>query len=338
MARVIVSIVIPTYNRRASLARLLDALVRQTFSSADFEVIVVDDGSTDDTAHFVRQQDVPYALRFVQASHAGPAAARNRGVAEASGPLILFLDDDVVPIPELIWEHVSTHASESRNVVIGPMSPPGNWPRPVWVRWEEEKLLSQYRAMRSGLWSCTARQFYTGNASLDRTRFLDAGGFDVRFQRAEDVDLAYRLEQRGARFTFSPRAEVLHYAWRSFKAWSRGAYQYGRYDVIMQRDKGHQTLDNATREFHDRRALNQVAVHVCVSHRWLVNVGVATCAGLASAFGQLGASKLAEHVLSAAFSVLYWQGVCDELGDKRALWSALGGSNPRHAAAKPVLP
>src|SRR5258708_4480758 len=93
----------------------------------------------------------------------GPASARSHGVQLAAGELILFVDDDVVAFPTLVDEHVATHVSEGDAVVIGPMSPPCDWPRPIWVQWEENKLLSQYRAMIAGEWGCTARQFYTGN-------------------------------------------------------------------------------------------------------------------------------------------------------------------------------
>src|SRR5947209_1130323 len=101
-----VSIITPTYNRRASLGRLLRALTRATYAASSFEVIVVDDGSDDDTAEFLRTAYFDYSLRIMQQEHAGPSAARNLGVANARGSLILFLDDDVEPIPELIELHV----------------------------------------------------------------------------------------------------------------------------------------------------------------------------------------------------------------------------------------
>jgi len=324
-----VSIVVPTYNRRVSLRRLIEALGRQTYPPAKFEVIVVDDGSTDGTVDFVRTwEGARFRLRILEQAHAGPAAARNAGVEAATGTLILFLDDDVVPIESLIREHVETHASVPDAVVIGPMSPPGTWPRPVWVRWEEEKLQSQYGAMLAGRWTCTARQFYTGNASLARQRFLEAGGFDTTFQRAEDVELGYRLHDAGALFVFNARADVLHYAWRSFDSWCRTPYQYGRNDVIMQRDMGRQTLDWATREFHDRNALNRVVVRVCAGRRHIVDGVVKLLAGVVHLASRAGAPKPARHALSAIFSLLYWQGVCEEIGDRRAVWRAIAASAP----------
>ena len=72
----------------------------------------------------------------------------------------------------------------------------------AWIRWEEEMLEVQYQAMLSGEYPCTPRQFYTANASLSRDRFLEVGGFDGTFKRAEDVEMAYRMRDRGASFVF----------------------------------------------------------------------------------------------------------------------------------------
>jgi glycosyltransferase involved in cell wall biosynthesis len=313
-----ISVVAPTYNRRASLQRLLEALERQSFPATQFEVIVVDDGSSDGTPDFVRAWPASYGLQVLEQQHAGPAAARNRGVAAARGELIVFLDDDVVPAPDLLHEHVTTHAEQPNAVVIGPMSPPGDWPRPIWVRWEEEQLLSQYHAMIAGLWSCTARQFYTGNASLARARFVEAGGFDVTFQRAEDVELGYRLHDLGATFVFNPNADVLHYAYRSFESWCRTPYQYGRYDVVMQRN-GRQTLVWALREFRNRNPLNRALVRLLAGRRPMVNGAVQLLSAVMRVAARVGAYRPAQQALSAIFGLLYWQGICEESGGRRVL-------------------
>src|SRR5206468_2768970 len=103
-----------------------------------------DDGSSDGTAELLNELVLPYDLRVLHQQHDGPATARNLGVHEARGALIVFLDDDVVPCRNLIREHVETQGEALDAVVIGPMSPPASsWQRPAWVRWEEEKLQVQ---------------------------------------------------------------------------------------------------------------------------------------------------------------------------------------------------
>lgn len=332
----LVSIVVPTYNRRGSLSRLLNALTQQTYPAEKVEVVVVDDGSTDGTPAAVKQLRFGYSLEIIEQAHAGPAAARNLGAAHARGPLILFLDDDVVPVPELIAAHVASHPTDagSRTVVIGPMSPPVDWPRPAWVRWEEKKLDIQYRAMLAGLYPCTARQFYTGNASLARALLLECGGFDPSYKRAEDVELGYRLRDRGARFIFNPYADVKHYAARSFRSWCHTPYQYGRYDVLMARDKGQPTLRQATEEFHGRHPLNRVLLRLFAGHRRTSSLVAGLLGGLARVMDRVGARQTAAHALSAVFNLLYWQGAAEELGDRGALWRAIDAGQPDRALAR----
>ena len=117
-----------------------------------------------------------------------------------------------------------------------------------WVRWEQEMLMKQYRAMLRGDWAATARQFYTGNASLRRSHILAAGGFDEGFRRAEDVELAYRLANKGLDFVFNMQAVGMHFAERSFRAWLDMAYAYGRNDVIFARDRNQKWLLSAVRQ------------------------------------------------------------------------------------------
>jgi len=322
-----VSIVVPTYNRRASVERLLSALGEQTHPADRFEVLVIDDGSTDGTPDQLRRLTPKYALRILEQAHQGPAEARNLGVASATAPLILFLDDDVVPARDSVAVHVASHAAEGPSaVVIGPMSPPVGWPRSAWVRWEEEKLQRQYNSMLAGEWSCTERQFYTANSSLSRALFSAAGGFDATFKRAEDVELGYRLRNLGARFVFNPAADVLHYASRSFAAWCRTPYQYGRYDVIMSREKGHEALPRSLREFRGRHPLNRALSRAVTGRRWLVNAAVAVLGAAVRATTAIGARGAASRALSAIFNVLYWQGVCDEIGGRDILWQSIAAA------------
>jgi len=316
------SLVVPTYNRCASLLRLLQALEQQTVR--DFEVVVVDDGSTDGTPQRVAalQRQPSYPLVVLRQPNRGPAAARNAGVERASSELVLFLDDDVVPIPTLLEQHLAVHAAAATSaaVVIGPMTPPANWDRPAWIRWEEDMLEVQYQAMRDGQYPCTPRQFYTANASLQRARFLEVGGFDPTFKRAEDVELAYRMRDRGASFVFLPEAIVYHYAERTFAAWCRTPYQYGRYDVVMYREKRHEALPCAAREFHSRHVLTRWLARACVGHQRLVRAAVVGLQGVAIAADRLQARGAARLALSGIFNLLYWQGASDELGGPALVW------------------
>lgn len=313
-----ISVVTPTFNRRASVARLLDALSGQTVPMEHFEVVIVDDGSTDDTLLYLRGRRTPFALSILQQPHRGAGPARNLGVSRAAAEIVLFLDDDVAPAPNLIERHRYSHRDSPGTVIVGAMLPPSDWPRSAWVRWEEEKLERQYQAMRAGVYQCSARQFYTGNASVQRAQFLDAGGFDPTFERAEDVELGYRMQQRGTRFVFDPHAVVRHFAVRPFAAWRRAAYQYGRYDVIMDRDKRHGTLASAAADFQRRHWLGRLLARLAAGRDPAVQIVTAILSLNALAADRFGAHRSASAALSGIFNLLYWHGVSDELGGRAA--------------------
>ena len=96
------------------------------------------------------------------------------------------------------------------------------------MAWEQAKLEAQYAAMSRGDWEPTFRQFWTGNASVAKAPVLAAGGFDPSLRRAEDVELARRLHERGMRFRFNPAARGLHHAERPLSAWMAMHKSYGR--------------------------------------------------------------------------------------------------------------
>lgn len=316
------SVVVPTYNRRAGILRLLRALAEQTLPPDQFEVVVANDGSTDGTAEALAAYRAPFRLTVLTQANAGPAAARNAAVRQASGRLIVFLDDDVVPARDLLAAHLAAQGDADDLIVVGPMYPPTDWPRSVWVRWEERQLQKQYDAMQRGDYACTPRQFYTGNASAPRALLLQSGGFDHRFKRAEDVELAFRLWAMGARFDFQPAASVLHYASRSFASWKSTPHQYGRYDVVMGREKGINTFELACHEFGGRHALSQRLTRLCVGRPWrpLVTGALFAAAVVADRAGQ---EDVASFALSAIFNIEYWQGAADELGGVAVVWRAV---------------
>ena len=139
-----VSVVIPTYNRLPLLRRVLAALETQSTPLADFEVIVVSDGATDGTDPFLDTLTTPLQLRPVFQTNSGVAAARNAGVAAARAPLILFLDDDVVPAPDLVAVHLQLHENHDNIVILGPMLTPDDHAMSPWVSWEQVMLYRQY--------------------------------------------------------------------------------------------------------------------------------------------------------------------------------------------------
>jgi GT2 family glycosyltransferase len=322
----IVSVVMPTYNRVDQLRAALEGLAGQHGLDEPLEVIVVSDGSTDGTDHYLSSSAVPLPLIALTQPNAGPAAARNRGIAAARGELVLFVDDDTVADPGLAAAHLRRHASpDDALVVIGPMLTPDDHAISPWVRWEQDMLTKQYDAMRDGVYEATARQFYTGNASVARRHLQDVGGFDPKFRRAEDVELAYRLADRGLHFAFEPTAVVHHYADRSFDAWLAAGYAYGRNDVVFGRDHGRGWLLEAIgREFRERHVLVRGVTRVCLPRPRLGAITSAVLARAGRLLGRLGAGR---PFLSAVYNLTYYRGMADELGSADHLFELFVGTD-----------
>jgi glycosyltransferase involved in cell wall biosynthesis len=210
------SVIIPTYQRRAALASTLAACGRQTLPPESYEVIVSVDERTAPAADEARGE-APYCLRWVCGDHGGPGAARNRGAALARAPLLLFLDDDIKPAPECLAEHLAAHAQAPSRVGLGrvqlaavPCSP---WERYLTSRYDEQFAKLSRPGYLPGFWDCLS-----GNLSLAEGLFNTAGGFDTGFRRHEDLELGYRLAALGAGFVYRPDALGWHCFQRNVEA------------------------------------------------------------------------------------------------------------------------
>jgi GT2 family glycosyltransferase len=189
-----------TYNRRALLGRVLDALFDQDLDPEAYQVVLVDDGSTDGSfEEIVARQRPPCAFHVVRQKNAGLARGRNVGIARARGEYILFMDDDVLATRGLLSAHLRFHATHARAIcragVINVASfddlPP---PRYTWRNY-------------SGAY------FWTTNVSLPLDLLHEAGGFDERFSEYgwEDLELGFRLRTMGVRSALARDAIVYHY-------------------------------------------------------------------------------------------------------------------------------
>jgi GT2 family glycosyltransferase len=337
----LVSVITPTYNRRESLLATLRALESQSLPAHQFEVVVIADGCTDGSAHACRALRTSYSLRVIDQANAGPAVARNVGCQQAHASLLVFLDDDVIPDPDFLTAHWRIHQQASKQVVIGPLLRPPSARLQPWVYWELATLEQQYDAMARGEWEPSPRQFYTGNASVERAAVLDAGGFNPEFRRAEDVEMAYRLQSSGYAFVFAPQARGLHYAHRSFASWKAIAVAYGRADVMMARILGFRGIVNAIgREFHQRVMPLQLVARICISRPALRRATVAAnsvAARLLNLLPGRTGQRLSGAAYSVIFNLLYWEGVAKETGYD-TFWDLVRRNDPRRATNASAAP
>lgn len=208
------SVVIPTHDRLEVLAEVLQALEFQQ-GPPPFEVVVVDDGSTDGTADWLRSRSFRVPVRTVHQKNHGPAAARNTGVAAASGRWVAFLGDDTVPDAGWLRTHREAHRSrgdDPRLAVLGYTRWHPRMRTTPFLRYINEHGLQFGYALIRDPEDVPFNFFYTSNVSLPRDLLL-AETFDLRFPYPawEDIELSYRLtRRRGLRLVYEPGAQVAH--------------------------------------------------------------------------------------------------------------------------------
>jgi len=220
-----ISVVVCTYNGERTIRDCLAALARLDYP--DYEVVVVDDGSADATAAVAAEYDV----RLVRTENRGLSSARNTGLEAATGEVVAYLDDDASPDPHWL-AFLGAHFRHSAHAAIGGpnVAPPGdgvvaecvdNAPgNPIHV------LLSDEEAEHVPGCSMAVR----------RACLAEIGGFDPQFRVAgDDVDVCWRLQQRGWTLGYSPAAMVLHHRRRTVRTFWRQQRGYGRAEAMLER-------------------------------------------------------------------------------------------------------
>ena len=197
-----VSIIIPTFNGGERIGACLDALVKQS-CRPELEIVVVNDGSTDETASVVRRFA---GVRLIHQANAGPAAARNRGAREARGDILLFTDDDCVPTPTWIEAMLANFDDPE---VVGAKGVYRTHQTRLVARFVQIEYEDRYRLMAK---QSEIDFIDTYSAAFRRDRFLTMNGYDTSFPVAcaEDIELSYRMSARGWKMKFAAEAVVYH--------------------------------------------------------------------------------------------------------------------------------
>jgi GT2 family glycosyltransferase len=216
----LVSFVVPTYRRPEALRQTLDALFSLDHPTTDYEVIVVDDGSGDETPEVVSSLSGGHAnLRLLSQANAGVATARNRGAQAAHGELLIFVDDDIIVFPDHLTGHLRAREAHGDCLVNGhwefspetmaalQQTPFGRYRIEIedWVKGGIAKApLPDGRLHPDGVTAA--------NLSISATTFHSLGGFDPSFPFAgcEDQEFSYRAREAGCTFIYDPAIRLLH--------------------------------------------------------------------------------------------------------------------------------
>ena len=228
----LLSVIVPTYNRRRQLERTLPQLLRQAASTGGTEVVVVVDGSRDGTLEMLQGYRDESLLRVVDQENRGLAAARNRGAGAARSDVVLFLDDDMILRDGAIAAHQEAHTDGKDRVVFGGLALARGLRRSflkqgieIWGSEVEERLSAPGYTFRFD--DC-----HFGHASMTRRLLQRAGGFDESFVRYgnEDYDLGWRLIQAGTDLRYLPAAVAFQFYDKTFFRWLRDCECVGMAD------------------------------------------------------------------------------------------------------------
>lgn len=231
-----IAVVIPSHNRVKLLMKTLELLNEQAYPADRYEVIVVDDGSTDGTEEALSslQDKVRYKLKYTRQEHSGPAAARNRGVRESESRFILFIGDDIFPRNDLIARHMGLLTQHPECAILGYVD---------WCRDEEVTDFMNYVSPNGFQFrfntikdssDCDFKHFYTSNISLGR-RWFDQDMFDEDFPYGalEDAELSYRLKKKGLRIIFNDGAVGCHCHRMTIDSFCKRMHLTGVSSIVM---------------------------------------------------------------------------------------------------------
>jgi len=218
------SVIIPAWNAARNLDACLQAVLNQSVPRDEYEVLVVDDGSTDETAQIAAR----HPIRLIRQAHAGPASARNNAARHARGQILLFTDSDCVPVPGWIREiarplEEDCHVAASKGVYRTHQR--GLIPRLAQVEFEEKYAHMRRRASIDFV--------DTSSAAVRADAFWRAGGFDTGFPQAsnEDTQLSFTLAAEGWRIAFAERGIVEHRHSETLVQYLRRKWRHGYWRV-----------------------------------------------------------------------------------------------------------
>ncbi|HEY3277432.1 MAG TPA: glycosyltransferase family A protein [Syntrophorhabdaceae bacterium] len=208
---ILATVIIPTYNRAEILEKCLDALSKQTLPLADFQVIVADDGSGDDTGQRARrfQEEVFPNLLYLRQPNSGQNAARNNAIRHAAGPILFFFNDDTVATPGVLETHLACHREyPAENVaVLGRITMSPDMPPSLFAKLHLDTAFDLWKGRTELDWHA----FFTCNISVKKTFLEKYGLFDESLRYNDDVELAERLSHHGLRIMYKPEALGYHY-------------------------------------------------------------------------------------------------------------------------------
>ena len=267
-----ISVMIPSYNRTNLLLRCLELYKRQTLPTEQFEVIVVDDGSSDPVERDVKPEKYPFKLTIVRQEHSGPGIARNAAMDRAGNEILLFTGDDIMPSVDLLERHLCAHSRYANDnmAILGYIGwPPGIEVNSI-MHYVTEVSGQQFAffKLKDGQ-AVNHSLFYTSNISLKRSYLLKTGErFSEKFIKAcfDDTELGYRLEKKhGLKIVFDKSINAFHEHAVDLESYYKREFNVGQMAMVFNalhpefyakqsdeaRNKSFPLYENAPEEFKE---------------------------------------------------------------------------------------
>ncbi|MEM0360069.1 MAG: glycosyltransferase [Candidatus Diapherotrites archaeon] len=219
------SVIVPVRNGERTIEKCLKAILAQNLGQS-FELIVVDDGSTDKTAEIVKKFK---KARLFRQEPLGPAAARNAGAIKAKGEIIVFTDADCIPEKNWLSEMLKPFEDP---MVAGVQGAYKTQQKEFMARFSQIEIEERYKKMLS---SKTIDWIGSYSAAYKRSVFLSLNGFDKAFKKAsgEDPDLSYSIQEKDHKIVFNPKAIVFHHHPVSLAEYLKKKFQHACWRVLL---------------------------------------------------------------------------------------------------------
>jgi glycosyltransferase involved in cell wall biosynthesis len=326
--KILLSVIIATYNRPSKIILLLEDLIKQKTPVFEVECIVTNDGSQDNTEQVLNEflENLKtrhlsnFRLKVLNQSNSGQARARQNAIEVSSGDVLVILDDDMripsVTFLRSYFDHFYSNNSQvpENKVVLGRMDPPEDGiTRKPFEYFYERSLEQKYSGFISGKLKPKGGDLFTGNVALTKKAFIECGGFSEKFKYAEDKELGLRLETISKSvFVFETRARSIHYSdTPSMKVFAARAKKHGFFDCEIQKlypsmpELGPANLLNLPGKFRS------LIVYSLLNFKFLRNSVIAIAFFVADFVIHLNMKKLASFACSFVYIGEYMNGALE---------------------------